>query len=185
MVFTIISTFYFFKDSYSHMIRLQVLIQLTTWSYWMQIMSPKSSNLYHVIYLKEKNGWIVNHIHLHLFPMYQTNHQVPLIIFHPSMDRFYIIGNLGFGQVYILDLPLLLTWNSYLKLFIINLYSASQKIFLVRPMRFIILFPIFIHTITPILILLFVITSSYFIVTKPWAIFFQLFFLLVIIIMPL
>jgi hypothetical protein len=30
MVFTIISTFYFFKDSYSHMILLQVLIQLTT-----------------------------------------------------------------------------------------------------------------------------------------------------------
>jgi hypothetical protein len=30
------------------------------------------------------------------------------------MDRFYIIGNLGFGQVYILDLPLLLTQNSYL-----------------------------------------------------------------------
>jgi len=25
------------------------------------------------------------------------------------MDRFYIILNVGFGQVYILDLPLLLT----------------------------------------------------------------------------
>jgi hypothetical protein len=42
IVFTIISTFYFFKDSYSHLIFLQVLIQLTTWSYWMQIMSPKA-----------------------------------------------------------------------------------------------------------------------------------------------
>jgi hypothetical protein len=30
MVFTIISTFYFFKDSYPHMIFLHVLIQLTT-----------------------------------------------------------------------------------------------------------------------------------------------------------
>jgi len=30
------------------------------------------------------------------------------------MDRFYIIENLGFDQVYILDLPLLLTQNIYL-----------------------------------------------------------------------
>jgi len=30
------------------------------------------------------------------------------------MDRFYIIWSLGFGQVYIFDLPLLLTQNSYL-----------------------------------------------------------------------
>jgi hypothetical protein len=48
-------------------------------------------------------------------------------------------------------------------------------------MRFIILFPIFTHTITPTLILLFVITNSYFIITKPWAIFwgfFHLFFYL-------
>jgi hypothetical protein len=29
------------------------------------------------------------------------------------MNKFYIIKNLRFGQVYILDLPLLLTWNSY------------------------------------------------------------------------
>jgi len=113
MVFTIISTFYFFKDSYPHMTLLQILIQLTTWSYWMQIMPQKLQSL-PFIYLKERSGWIVNHIHLHIFPMYQTNHQVPLIIFHPPMDRFYIIGNLGFDQVYILDLPLLLTWNGYL-----------------------------------------------------------------------
>jgi hypothetical protein len=38
--------------------------------------------------------------------MYQANHHVLFIIFHLSMDRFYIIWNLRFGQVYILDLPL-------------------------------------------------------------------------------
>jgi hypothetical protein len=113
MVFKIISTFYFFKASYSHMMFLQVLVQLITWNYWMQIMNQKLLYL-PFIYLKERSGWIVNHIHLHLFPMYQTNHQVPFITFHPSMDRFYIIWSLGFGQVYILDLPLLLTWNNYL-----------------------------------------------------------------------
>jgi hypothetical protein len=67
-----------------------------------------------LIYSKERNGWIVNHIHLHLFPMYQTNHQFPFITFHPFMDRFYIIENIGFGQVYILDETLLLAQNSYL-----------------------------------------------------------------------
>ncbi len=113
MVFTTISTFYFFKASYSHVILLQVLIQLTTWNYWMQIISQKFQPL-SLIYLKERSEWIVHHIHLRLFPMYQTNHQMPLIIFHPSMDRFYIIWNLGFDPVYILDLPLLLTRNSYL-----------------------------------------------------------------------
>jgi hypothetical protein len=106
MVFTIISTFYFFEASYSHMILLQVLIQLTTWSYWMQIMSQKLQFL-PFIYLKKKNGWIVNHIHLHLFSMYQTNHQVSHITFHSSMNRFNIIWNLEYGQVHILDLPLL------------------------------------------------------------------------------
>ncbi len=99
--------------------------------------------------------------------MYQTNHQVPLITSHPFMDRFYIIGNLGFGQIYILDLPLLLTWNNYLNYSMINPYVLNQKILLVRPMMFIILFPIFIHIITPTLILLFVITSNYFVFAKP------------------
>ncbi len=113
IVFTIISTFYFLKAFHSHMMFLQVLIQLTKWNYWMQITSQKFQSL-PLIYLKERNGWIVNHIHLHLFPMYQTNHQMPLITFHPSMDRFYIIGNLGFGQVYILEFPLLLIRNNYL-----------------------------------------------------------------------
>jgi hypothetical protein len=111
VIFTIISTFYFFKASYSHTMLLQVLIQLTTWNYWMQIMTQKLQSL-PLIYLKKKKEWIVNHI-LHLFPMYQTNHQVS-ITFNPSMDKFYIIENLRFGQVYILDLPLLLTRNNYL-----------------------------------------------------------------------
>jgi hypothetical protein len=102
MVFTIISTFYFFKDSYSHMVFLQVLIQLITWSYWMQIMSQKFQSL-PLIYLKERSEWIVNHIHLHLFSMYQTNYQVSLITFHPYMNRFNIIWSLGFGQVHIQD----------------------------------------------------------------------------------
>ncbi len=39
-----------------------------------------------LIYLKEKSECIVNHIHLHLFPMYQTNYHVPFITFHPFMD---------------------------------------------------------------------------------------------------
>jgi hypothetical protein len=46
--------------------------------------------------------------------MYQTNRQMSLITFHPSMNRFNIIWSLGFGQVHILDLPLLLTQNNYL-----------------------------------------------------------------------
>jgi hypothetical protein len=50
------------------------------------------------------------------------------------------------------------------KLFIINPYPRSQKILFVGPIRFIILFPIFIHIVTPTLILLFVITNSYFVV---------------------
>jgi hypothetical protein len=74
-------------------------------------MSQKFQSL-PLIYLKERNEWIVKHIHLHLIPMYQTNHRMPLITFHASMDRFYIIWSLRFGlQIYILDLPLLLTEN--------------------------------------------------------------------------
>jgi hypothetical protein len=42
-----------------------------------------------------------------------------------------------------------------------------KQFFFGRPMRFIILFPIFIHIITPTLMLLFVITSSSFVLTKP------------------
>jgi hypothetical protein len=114
MVFTIISTFYFFKAFYWHMILLQVLIELTTWNYWIQIINQKFQFL-SLIYLKERNGWIINHIHLRLFLMYQTNHQVSLITFHPSMDRFYIIWSLRFDQVHTLDLLLLQTQNSYLK----------------------------------------------------------------------
>ncbi len=91
MAFIIIFTFYFVKASYSHMMLLQVLIQLTTWNYWMQIMSQKLKSL-PFIYLKERSGWIVNHIHLHLFPMYQTNHQMSLITFHLFMNRLTLFG---------------------------------------------------------------------------------------------
>jgi len=62
---------------------------------------------------------MVNHIHLHLFPIYhpfissQSSHAT-YITFHPSMDRSYIIWSLRFGQDYILDLPLLPAQNNYL-----------------------------------------------------------------------
>jgi hypothetical protein len=113
MVFTIILTFYFFKAFYSHMILLQVLIQLRTWNYWMQIISQKFQSLY-LIYLKERSRWTVNHIHLHLFLMYQTNHQMSFITFHPSIDKFYISWSLRFYQIHMLDLSLLQTQNNYL-----------------------------------------------------------------------
>jgi diadenosine tetraphosphate (Ap4A) HIT family hydrolase len=64
--------------------------------------------------LEEKKWRIVNHIHVHLFPMYQTNHQVSFITFHHFMNKFNIIWSLAFGQVHILDLPLLQIQNSYL-----------------------------------------------------------------------
>jgi len=57
---------------------------------------------------------MVNHIHLHSFPMYQANHHMSLIIFHLFMNRFSIIDSLKFDQAYILDPPLLLTQNNYL-----------------------------------------------------------------------
>ncbi len=79
----------------------------------MQIMSSKVP--ISTPYIFEGKKWMNSyHIHLHLFPMYQTNHQMPLIIFHHFMDRFYIIESLGFSLVYIFDLPLLLTHNTYL-----------------------------------------------------------------------
>jgi hypothetical protein len=62
------------------------------------------------------------------------------------MNRFNIIWSLKFGLVHILNLPLLQTQNS--KLFIINPYAPIQNILLLGPMRFIILFPILIQTIT-------------------------------------
>jgi len=42
-------------------------------------------------------------------PYYQINQHVSFITFHPFMNTFYIIWSLEFGQVYILDLPLLQT----------------------------------------------------------------------------
>jgi hypothetical protein len=51
-----------------------------------------------------------------------------LITFHLFIDRFYIIWNLGFGQVHILNLPLLQTQNSYL--------NYSQSTFMPLAERF-------------------------------------------------
>jgi hypothetical protein len=65
------------------------------------------------LYILQGKKWINNQPHSFTsIPMYQTNHQGPLITFYRSIDRFYIIWSLGFGQVYILDLPLLQTQNS-------------------------------------------------------------------------
>jgi hypothetical protein len=57
---------------------------------------------------------MVNHIHLHTFLMYQANHNMALIIFHVFINRLLIIESLKLDQAYILDLPILLTQNSYL-----------------------------------------------------------------------
>ncbi len=72
----------FLQASYSHMIFLQVLVliqhEIIKCKLW-----AKNSNLYLFIYLEERSEWIINHIHVRLFPMHQTNHHVPLITFHP------------------------------------------------------------------------------------------------------
>jgi len=78
-------------------------------------------------YILEGKKWMNTQPHSSTsISMYQTNHQVPLINFHLSMDPFSIIWNLGFGQVYILDFTLLLTQNSYLN------YSKSTFMPLVK-----------------------------------------------------
>ncbi len=46
--------------------------------------------------------------------MYQANHNMALIIFHVFINRLLIIESLKLDQAYILDLPILLTQNSYL-----------------------------------------------------------------------
>jgi hypothetical protein len=60
---------------------------------------------------------MVNHIHLHLFSIYHpfmSNQSAHIIYnFHPS-TKSYIIWSLKFGQVYIFNLPILLTQNGYL-----------------------------------------------------------------------
>jgi len=57
-------------------------------------------------YVLEEKKWMNNEPHSSTsIPMHQTNLHVSLIIFHPSTDRFYIIWNLRYGQVYILDFP--------------------------------------------------------------------------------
>jgi len=91
----IISTFYFFKASYSHMIFLQVLIQLTTWNYWMQIMNQKFQSL-PLIYSKERSGWIINHIHLHYSQCIK-----PIIKCHLQLFILLWIGFTLFGVQYL------------------------------------------------------------------------------------
>jgi hypothetical protein len=113
MVFTIIFRFYFFKTSYLYIIFLHVLISTSNIKLLNANYEPKTLITTPCI-LKERSGWMVNHIPLHTFPMYQTNHHVSLIIFHLSMNRFSIIDSFKFDQVYIFDTPLLLTRNSYL-----------------------------------------------------------------------
>jgi len=67
------SHFFIFETSYSHMIFLQVLIAINNTKLLNANYEPKAPII--TLYILEgKNGWIVNHIHLHIFPMYQTNH---------------------------------------------------------------------------------------------------------------
>jgi hypothetical protein len=77
----------------------------------------------------------------------QANHHMPLKKIHHFVNKSYIIWNLKFCQVYIFDLPLLLTQNNYLDYSKIKPYALVKKIH--WPMRLIILFSMFIHTITP------------------------------------
>jgi hypothetical protein len=59
-------------------------------------------------YKLEGNKWMNNQPRSSTpIPHIQTNHQVPLIPFDLSMNMFNITWSLGFGQVHILDLPLL------------------------------------------------------------------------------
>jgi len=61
-------------------------------------------------YIFEGKKWMNNQPHSFTsIPYYQINHHVPLITFHPSMNRFYIIWSPQFCQVYMLDLPFLQT----------------------------------------------------------------------------
>jgi hypothetical protein len=98
--------------------------------------------------------------------MYQTNYHVPFITFYPFINRFYIFWSLRFGQVHIFNLPLLQTWSNYLN------YSYSTLMPLVK--RFSlkgqwssVYYSTFLSILLPqTIILLFVITSNYFVVTR-------------------
>jgi hypothetical protein len=61
-------------------------------------------------YIFEGKKWMNNHPHSFTSIPYVLNQSSCVTYnFHPSMDRFYIIWSLEFGQVYIVDLPLLQT----------------------------------------------------------------------------
>ncbi len=78
-------------------------------------------------YILEKNKWMNNQSHSSTSILHLSNQSSNATYnFHPFMDGFYIIWSLGFGQVYILDLPLLLTQNKYLN------YSNSTFMPLVK-----------------------------------------------------
>jgi len=53
---------------------------------------------------------------------------MPLKKIHHFVNKSYIIWNLKFGQVYIFDLPLLLTQNNYLNYSKIKPYALIKKI---------------------------------------------------------
>jgi hypothetical protein len=78
----------------------------------MQIINLKLQSLPH-IYLKEKSAWKLSHSFTSI-PHVASQLSRATTTFHPSMDRFYIIWGLKFSQIYIPELPLLLTQNSYL-----------------------------------------------------------------------
>jgi hypothetical protein len=77
----------------------------------MQIMNLKFQSVL-LIYYNEKNEWIINHIHLNLFFMYQVNHYVShnFSSFYGSISHYL---ECKIWSSYILDFSLLLTQNSY------------------------------------------------------------------------
>jgi len=94
MVCTITSTFYFFKASYSHMILLQVLMTIIKTKLLNANYEPKVP--ISTPYVFEGKKCMNSQPHSftsipHVFPMYQTNHHVSCITFHPSINRLYII----------------------------------------------------------------------------------------------
>jgi hypothetical protein len=66
-------------------------------------------------YILERKKWMKSESHSFTsIPNVSCQMWRATIPFHPSMHRFYIICSLKFSQVYILDLPLLLTQKNYL-----------------------------------------------------------------------
>jgi hypothetical protein len=72
------------------MIILQVLITTSNTKLLNANYEPKAPIF--TPYILEEEKWMDSQPHsLYLFPMYQTNHHMSLITFHPFMDRFYVI----------------------------------------------------------------------------------------------